>query len=44
MGGRRTVIAFLKNFPPNHYLLMIFKITIKKGLEEANEIFNKTNN
>lgn len=35
LGGRRTVIAFLKNFPLNHYLLMIFKITIKKGLEEV---------
>lgn len=35
LGGRRTAIAFLKNFPPNHHLLMIFKITIKKALEET---------
>ena len=43
LGGRRTAIAFLKNFPLNHYLLMIFKITIKKGLEEVtwNMQYNK---
>jgi len=43
LGGRRTVVAFLKNFPLNHYLLMIFKITIKKGLEEVtwNMQYNK---
>ena len=35
LGGRRTVIAFLKNFLPNHHILMIFKITIKKALEET---------
>lgn len=35
LGGRRAAIAFLKNFPPNHRLLMIFKITIKKALEET---------